>query len=276
MKKILLLITFFFINLVLTAENNDMVTFVSKLNPETKWVPLEFVEVIKAKDRNEMKKIIPDYDYERKWSEEHDCWMEWYDWYVKYLELYTELVEYNKVLQISTMHYDILEITTSEDVYLRIRQTSASIYNTRRKNYSVGFLTPIEFLHQSPLYSENPAYYDNDEYDEIIIDVQFVFDGDYLTVYANNDKLKQVYFRCSDETFKQLEPFIYTNIVDLSKVTWPRHADGSCDYDNSSTGKKNNTSYNQHRTKKNSVRLRKSKTPFRRSHFNNSFNCYAS
>lgn len=238
MKKKLLLITFFFINLVLTAENNDMVTFVSKLNPETKWVPLEFVEVIKAKDRNEMKKIISDYDFDRKWSELDDCWFEWYEWYINYLELYNEMIKYEKFLQISIMDYKICDFKCINDInYLKIKQTSSSIYNTRRKKHFIGFLTPIEFLHKTPFYSENPGYYDNDEYeyDEIIIDAKFIFDGDYLTVYANNDKFKQVYFKCSDETFKQLEALIYNNTIDLSKVTWPRHADGSCDYEEGKT-----------------------------------------
>lgn len=68
---------------------------------------------------------------------------------------------------------------------------------------------------------------------EIIIDAKFIFDGDYLTVYANEDKFKQVYFRCTEETFEQLKSLIYTNKIELSKVTLPRHADGSCDYDGS-------------------------------------------
>ena len=37
----------------------------------------------------------------------------------------------------------------------------------------------------------------------------------------------------TDETYKQVENLIATNKCDLTNITWPRHADGSCDYDGS-------------------------------------------
>lgn len=237
-KKILLFINLLFINLIISAESNDITSFIQRINQDSKWLPIEFIDVIKNQNRNEMKKIISDYDFDRKWSELNDCWFEWYEWYINYLELYNEMIKYEKFLQISIMDYKICDFKCINDInYLKIKQTSSSIYNTRRKKHFIGFLTPIEFLHKTPFYSENPGYYDNDEYehDEIIIDAKFIFDGDYLTVYANNDKFKQVYFKCSDETFKQLEALIYNNTIDLSKVTWPRHADGTCDYEEGKT-----------------------------------------
>lgn len=42
----------------------------------------------------------------------------------------------------------------------------------------------------------------------------------------------------NDETLEQFKNLIYNNKCDLSKVTWPRHADGTCDYDDSSKSSK--------------------------------------
>ncbi len=62
----------------------------------------------------------------------------------------------------------------------------------------------------------------------------FRFDGDYLYVYLNGETDKDLFatfVNMNDETFSQFKNLIANNKCDLSKVTWPRHADGSCDYD---------------------------------------------
>ncbi|MBR6153848.1 MAG: hypothetical protein IKQ43_05375, partial [Treponema sp.] len=64
----------------------------------------------------------------------------------------------------------------------------------------------------------------------------FRFDGDYLYIYLNGETDKDLFatfVNMNDETFSQFKSLIANNKCDLSKVTWPRHADGSCDYDGS-------------------------------------------
>ena len=39
------------------------------------------------------------------------------------------------------------------------------------------------------------------------------------------------YARMNEETFEQFKNLIYYNTCDPSRVTWPRHADGTCDYE---------------------------------------------
>ena len=56
-------------------------------------------------------------------------------------------------------------------------------------------------------------------------------DGDYITCSVVSRKFSHKYFLASKETFNQIESLLTTNACDLSKVTWPRHADGSCDYE---------------------------------------------
>jgi len=56
-------------------------------------------------------------------------------------------------------------------------------------------------------------------------------DGDYFTVINTTQKKKiltMVFI--DDSTMNELENLFRNNSRDLSKITWPRHADGSCDY----------------------------------------------
>lgn len=64
----------------------------------------------------------------------------------------------------------------------------------------------------------------------------FNFDGDYLYIFLNGTNkncLFATFVNLNNETLEQFKNLISTNNCDLSKVTWPHHADGSCDYDGS-------------------------------------------
>ena len=68
----------------------------------------------------------------------------------------------------------------------------------------------------------------------------FNFDGDYLNVYLNGETDKDLFatfVNMNDETLFQFKNLIENNTCDLSRVTWPRHADGTCDYEDVSTVK---------------------------------------
>ena len=58
------------------------------------------------------------------------------------------------------------------------------------------------------------------------------FDGDYLDFYID-DVFIHTFCKINEATLKEYENLIKNNTCDLSKVTWPRHADGTCDYDSS-------------------------------------------
>ena len=57
-------------------------------------------------------------------------------------------------------------------------------------------------------------------------------DGDYLNFFCNNQQLGQ-FVKTNSKTKNEIESLIRNNTCDLSKITWPCHADGSCDYDSS-------------------------------------------
>ncbi|MBP5403185.1 MAG: SH3 domain-containing protein [Treponema sp.] len=61
-------------------------------------------------------------------------------------------------------------------------------------------------------------------------------DGDYLEVYVDKEKKPRETYCYVNNDFKQeIFNLVKNNSCDINKLTWPRHADGSCDYDGSKT-----------------------------------------
>ena len=56
-------------------------------------------------------------------------------------------------------------------------------------------------------------------------------DGDYLSFYTETNHLVVTCVLVDDVFKKQYRQLIANNTCDLSRVTWPRHADGTCDYE---------------------------------------------
>ena len=78
-------------------------------------------------------------------------------------------------------------------------------------------------------------------------------DGDYFSLWINTkDNFVGRYFVASDLLYEQIQNLVKHKSYDLSKVTWPRHADGTCDYDNSST----NVSVNKQMSVTENLKLR--------------------
>ena len=61
----------------------------------------------------------------------------------------------------------------------------------------------------------------------------FRFDGEYLYIYLEDGKtLYATYCAYDKAEEKALQEAIRTNEFDMTKITFPRHADGTCDYEN--------------------------------------------
>ena len=89
-----------------------------------------------------------------------------------------------------------------------------------------------------------------------------LFDGDYINVYEDSkDKLLMTYAITDEKTHAEFKNLLKTGECDLSKVTWPRHADGSCDYEDTPSVKTASTAItsmypNKIMTVKENLRLR--------------------
>lgn len=114
-----------------------------------------------------------------------------------------------------------------------------SLYVVNIKKIENGYLVCAEI----GKYSKNgdPKVY-NPEIEKMseigsVVNIKMLFDGDYMNVYSSNDVLLFSGALMDSEFKKQMENLFRKDTCDLSKVTWPRHADGTCDYDNSSKTK---------------------------------------
>lgn len=84
-------------------------------------------------------------------------------------------------------------------------------------NWEYGYPIPFDF---TPV--ENDVFFD----------ILLQFDGDYLDVIlAKNNKKLATAIAVNKEFIDQYRYLIAYNTCDLSNITWPRHADGSSDFD---------------------------------------------
>ncbi|MCR5288910.1 MAG: hypothetical protein K6E51_02830 [Treponema sp.] len=197
------------------------------------WLPVAYLEVVDKNDREVLKKIVPDFEYEGCYDEPWQQHLDWNEAYIIY-DMFEKL-KYEDFIALENRHYQYLELDSSAgyeyiitDVekadntyHLNLKQTTNSIFNTgvtQRKENSL--IIPVENLRKVPLYKDDPAYYDEDEYKfhEIFIDAVFDFNGNYLTVTANDGKFSQKFFRCEPETFDLLKKLIYVNALDTKVI----------------------------------------------------------
>ena len=61
-------------------------------------------------------------------------------------------------------------------------------------------------------------------------ELKIIIDGDYLELFINNMFVDK-FCKINNSTLLEYEELIKNNSCDLSKVTWPRHADGTSNYD---------------------------------------------
>ena len=86
--------------------------------------------------------------------------------------------------------------------------------------------TEEDFSNNAAILKKKDWKYNIDYEDEI----KLILDGDYLKLYYWGNYM-HTFCRLNDETYAELKTFLKTEKYDRSKVTWPRHADGTCDYD---------------------------------------------
>ena len=63
------------------------------------------------------------------------------------------------------------------------------------------------------------------------VELKFIVDGNYLYIYTVDDNLLFTYAIVDSNFETEYSNLIKYDTVNLNKITWPRHADGSCDYE---------------------------------------------
>lgn len=193
-----------------------------------------YFDVLKTQNRDSIRKlgdIFNDITYE-----EPEGWVtrKWYDESVfsfDKLELLYDLSEtrFDNLFSIGSTTLTVLDFK-KYDSYSVLTLQHGSPYN-----YEFDGCTLLNWGQVRKQESTNITYEGRGgiTWEEYSNDFIFEEDGDYLLVYF--DKEKKIPFATfasmNDETEVQFKNLIYYNTCDFSRVTWPRHADGSCDYD---------------------------------------------
>ena len=174
------------------------------------WIPAYYFDVLKAGNK---KKLL---SYESFWET---------DWKTSIGEQWED--EYFPLhLIISDNYFYISSYATGYRFYLitsDISNNGIQCY-TLEKNIDTGRIDSKK---------EILRYFDGENETAIF----FERDGDYLNLYndSNRNEMIESFVFVSNYDFikENIKMILKGNKCDLSKVTWPRHADGSCDYDGS-------------------------------------------
>ncbi len=207
MKKIIcsLFITIFVLNFAIAK---DLLSFLE----EKRWYPIQFLEILKTENRDTTLNFNPDIIKNTEYDFAYERNTTWYEpGTFSYLFL--------------TKNENKIELGRSFDISIE------KCLNKKEKYIVFGKQTEFSkdvYFSEPSIINLDPLI-DLDESDEIKISL----DGDYLTFSVKSRNFYQEYFFADKNTIEQIVSLITTNKCDLSKVTWPRHADGSCDYDGS-------------------------------------------
>lgn len=199
-------------------------TFYSKLH-QCKWVVSEYYEVLRLEDRTALLSLFPnveDYYYHEHsngdihtWGDSAELLLEFFfllgeDFYVEHVG---DFKNENKFVSIGDCHSFNFLIEENQ-IQKNNKQT---IFLCKTKNVFAD-VTGI-FLIDFPKIKKGNEYF-----------LKIIFDGDYFDFYID-DIFIHKFCRINKETLEQYENLIKDGKCDLEKVTWPRHADGTSEFD---------------------------------------------
>ena len=215
MNKKMMLAVVLLVSVVTAVFGTDFEERITEKN----WYRDYFNEVIYRKDRNILLECQPRL-MEKMYFYDSACddmvhWFEVPALYLDYLKCYKEDdSEYGYRVRIGTTFRckvkkvapDLYELEI-EDV--RISQHWYEVFS--QEGYDMKFA----------LDATEPGY-----------SLYFRFDGEYLYIYLEDGKTLYATYCAYDESeIQALEEAIRTNEFDMTKFSFPRHADGTCDYE---------------------------------------------
>lgn len=133
----------------------------------------------------------------------------------------------------------LLEINGG-DLYLS--NVYVKLSNSFNFGFSKFFIKDMEMIDENTYKFEcicEDFYHPDSKYKvekEAIVMLYAEIDGDYIKVFLfDTENMFKIYARINKETEHELNSYFETGLCDPSKVTWPRHADGTCDYEDMAT-----------------------------------------
>ena len=183
------------------------------------WIPSYYYEVLKSSDAKKSLLTNETYWKNKPIYSRYDN-LTWIDEF-GVLRYYFD--DFYFVIFGNSGYYDVDFFACLEEV-----SDNKIIYNVQ-KMYSHFF----DYKREQMAYPNQPEYIPLFE-KETPFKIILTIDGDYIKMYIDEiseGNLFQTLVRTTPESCNQIENWIKGISNDLSNVTWPRHADGTCDYD---------------------------------------------
>ena len=220
MNKRMVLMALLLVSVAVAVSGTD---FEERIT-EKKWYRDYFNEVIYRKDRNIIVEYQPYLTEEENINFYDDAYADmifWFDESARYRDRISwnrfDDGEYGSYISIGIpgFRYKVKEV--APDLYkleLEDVRISQKKYESNLKHgYDLKFA----------LNATEPGY-----------SLYFRFDGEYLYIYLEDGKtLYETYCAYDESEVQALQEAIRTNEFDMTKITFPRHGDGTCDYESS-------------------------------------------
>lgn len=193
-----------------------------KINENVKkeyWIPSYYYEVLKSSDIKESLLTNETYWKDKTVYSRYDD----FTWIDEFGVLRYYFDDFYFVIFGNSGYYDVDFFSYLEEV-----SDSKIIYNVQ-KMYSHFF----DYKREQMAYPNQPEFLPLFE-KETPFKIILTIDGDYMKMYIDEiseGNLFQTLVRTTPDVCNQIENWIKGISNDLSNVTWPRHADGTCDYD---------------------------------------------
>ena len=175
------------------------------------YVLEEYYETFKHRDRNYLTSVMPNFVNTGFWETAFDRYFEWYE----IIRIKDLGIGIDKNKELLVFNGPLFVIENVEEITSELLKVETKILAYTRQSLKDDVLD-WNFISDT---DDDCTFY-------------LEFDGDYINVYANNvDKKFCTFCKMYEEDIALLRECVKTNNWDNIKVTWPRHADGSCDYD---------------------------------------------
>ena len=175
------------------------------------YVLEEYYETFKHRDRNYLTSVMPNFVNTGFWETAFDRYFEWYE----IIRIKDLGIGIDKNKELLVFNGPLFVIENVEEITSELLKVETKILAYTRQSLKDDVLD-WNFISDT---DDDCTFY-------------LEFDGDYINVYANNvDKKFCTFCKMYEEDIALLRECVKTNNWDNIKVTWPRHADGSCDYE---------------------------------------------
>ena len=217
-KKMVLVATLLLVSVAAAVSGTD---FEERIT-EKKWYRDYFNEVIYRKDRNIIIEYQPLFTKEENINFYDGAYDDMIYWFTESAR-YRDRINYQKF---DDSEYGSYISMCGGGFSCKAKKVATDLYELELEDVRISQEVYEDLLERGhdmkfALDATEPEY-----------SLYFRFDGEYLYIYLEDGKTLYATYCAYDESEEEaLQEAIRTNEFDMTKITFPRHADGTCDYE---------------------------------------------